>query len=131
MRLMIQPRLDRQLCLLKRTTQQDAEGFSYEVWQEYSPLWAGRERITANEQALALQTRGAQIDRMRIRFLSCLEDPASLGNYRVRFAGRNYDLISCVEDLRDNCPRRQWMLMTIGFIEGQPTLKATDVPAAV
>ena len=127
--LVIAPRLDRKVCLLKRTEQRDAEGFAYEVWQEVAEMWAGRERITANEQSLAMQTRGAQIDRMRIRYLACLEDESNLGNYRVRFNGRDYNIVSCIEDLRH--PRRAWMLITLGFIQGQPTLTSADVPASV
>lgn len=125
----MQPRLDRKVCLLLRTVQQDAAGFSYETWKEAGLIWGGRDRVTANEQALAMQTRGAQVERMRIRFMPCLEDERTLADYRARFNGKDYDIISCVEDLR--YPRRQWMLLTIGFIQGQPTLKVADVPAAV
>jgi len=117
------------MCLLKRTEQRDVDDFAYEVWQVVGDIWAGRERITANEQSMAMQTRGAQIDRMRIRFMACLEDPAALGSYRFRFNGRDYNIISCVEDLRYD--RRKWMLATLGFIEGQPTLTTADVPATV
>lgn len=125
----IQPRLDRKICLLKRTTQQDTDGFTYEVWADQFELWVGRERVTANEQAAALQTRGVQVERFRLRYLSCLEDESTLGDYRVRFNGRVYNVISCVEDLRHE--RRQWMLLSAGFIEGQPTLATADVPAAI
>jgi SPP1 family predicted phage head-tail adaptor len=124
---MIQPRLDRKICLLSRTVVRDTAGFASETWSEKFPMWAGRERVTANEQATALQTRGVQIDKMRIRFLACLEDESTLGNYRVEFEGRTYNILSCVEDLRE--VRRAWMILTLGFVEGQPTLAAADIPA--
>ena len=125
----IQPRLDRKICLLERTIQRDAQGFAYETWIERSELWAGREKVTANEQSSALQTRGIQVDKFRIRFSACLEDESTLGNYRITFNGRTYNIISAVEDLRE--VRRAWMVLTVGFVEGQPTLAAADVPAAV
>jgi len=125
----MQPRLDRQICLLKRTVQRDAEGLSYETWALGSPVWVGRERVTANEQSTALQTRGIEVDKLRLRFIACLEDQDNQSNYRVRMNGKDYKLISCVEDLR--APRRQWMIMTIGYVQGEPTLTVTDVPAAV
>lgn len=125
----IQPRLDRKLCLLKRTEQRDAEGFAYETWESQFDLWAGRERITANDQAIALQTRATQLEKFRIRYLRCLEEETAPGDYRAQYNGRTYDIISAVEDIRYE--RRQWMLLTIGFVEGQPTLSAADVPAAV
>ena len=125
----MQPRLDRKLCLLKRTVQRDAAGNAYETWAEIGDLWAGRDRVTANDQMLALQMRGKQVDRLHIRFMQCLEDESALAEYRVRFNGRDYELISCVENLRHE--RRQWMLLTIGYIQGQPTLTTADVPPAV
>lgn len=124
---MIQPRLDRQLTLLKRSIVRDAAGFASETWAECSSMWAGREKVTANEQATALQTRGIQIEKMRIRFMDCLEDESTLGDYRIGFNGRNYSILSCVEDLRE--VRRGWMIITMGFVEGQPTLAVTDVAA--
>lgn len=122
-------RLDRNLCLLKRTEQRDAEGFAYETWLEQFPLWAARERITANDQATALQTRATQLEKFRIRYLRCLEDESAPANYRVQYNDRTYVLVSAVEDMRYE--RRMWMLLTVGFIEGQPTLTIADVPAAV
>jgi len=125
----IQPRLDRKVCLLERTEQRDAEGFAYEVWTETNSLWAGRERVTATEQSTALQTRGVQVEKLRIRFLPCLEDESNLGEYRARMNGRDYNILGAIEDLRE--PRRAWMILTLGFIQGQPTLTTADVPAAV
>lgn len=126
---MPQPRLDRKLCLLKRTEQRDANGFAYETWAHQFDLWAGRERITANDQAIALQTRATQLEKFRIRYLRCLEDESAPGDYRVQYNGRTYVIVSCPEDLRYE--RRQWMTLTIGFVEGQPTLTTADVPASV
>lgn len=105
----------------------DAAGFASETWLECDSMWAGRERVTANEQATALQTRGAQIDKMRVRFAAYLEDESTLGDYRAVFNGRHYNIISAVEDLRE--VRREWMTLTLGFIQGQPTLTAADIPA--
>lgn len=124
---MIQPRLDRKLCLLYRTVIRDTAGFASETWEGKYEIWAGRERVTANEQATALQTRGVQVEKMRIRFLACLENEGTLGDYRVTFDGRTYSILSCVEDLRE--VRRAWMIITLGFVEGQPTLAASDVAA--
>lgn len=129
LRAKMQPRYDRKLCLLKRTVQQDAQGFTNESWADVGELWAGRDRVTANEQYLALQTRGLQIERLRIRFRSCLESPTAPNDYRVQFNGRTYQIVSCVEDLK--MPRRQGMILTIGFVDGQPTLTTADLPEAV
>jgi len=115
--------------LLKRTEQRDAAGFAYETWTEVNQLWAGRERVTANEQSTALQTRGVQVDKFLVRYCSILDDESLLGSYRISFNGRTYNIISAVEDLRR--PRLSWMILTVGYIEGQPTLAAADVPAAV
>jgi head-tail adaptor len=129
--LVIQPRLDRKICLLKRTQQRDAAGFAYETWdKDWMPeIWAGRERVTANDQSLALQTRATQIDKFRVRYMRCLESETAPGDYRVKYNGRTYVLISAVEDIRYD--RLQWMLLTVGFVEGLVTLEASDVPAAV
>ena len=124
---MIQPRMDRMICLLSRTEKRDTAGFASETWSEGGNMWAGRERVTANEQSTALQTRGVQIEKLRIRFMDCLENEATLGDYRVKMNGRTYNIISAVEDLRE--VRRAWMTLTIGFVEGQPTLTHNDVAA--
>ena len=126
---MNEPRLDRKLCLFERTIQRDAQGFAYETWAEKTQLWAGRERVTANEQATALQTRGVQMDRFLVRYCDCLEAESALGGYRIGFNGRTYNIVSAIEDLRR--PRRSWMILSVGFVEGQPTLAAADVPAAI
>lgn len=124
---MIQPRLDRKITILKRTVVRDSAGFASETWAECDCMWAGREKVTANEQATALQTRGVQVDKMRIRFLAYLEDESTLGDYRAVYNERTYAIFSAVEDLRE--VRRAWMTLTIGFIQGQPTLAVTDVAA--
>jgi hypothetical protein len=59
--------------------------------------------------------------------MECLENEATLGDYRVTMNGRTYSIISAVEDLRE--VRRAWMVLTIGFVEGQPTLTRNDVAA--
>jgi SPP1 family predicted phage head-tail adaptor len=128
LRLVIQPRLDRKLCLTERTLQRDAQGFAYETWADKNDLWAGCEKVTANEQSTALQTRGVQVVKFRVRYVECLADESALGNYRIGYDGRTYNILSAVEDLRYS--RRAWMLLTVGFVEGQPTLAASDVPAA-
>lgn len=125
----MQSRLDRKICLLKRTEQRDAQGFAYEVWSEEFELWAARERITANDLASALQTRATQIEKFRVRYLRCMEDATAPANYRVKYNGRVYNLVSAIEDLRYE--RMQWMLLTVGYVEGQPTLTTADVPPAV
>ena len=124
---MIQPRMDRMICLLTRTEKRDTAGFASETWDAGGEIWAGREKVTANEQSTALQTRGVQIEKLRIRFMECLEDESTLGNYRVKMNGRTYTIISAVEDLRE--VRHAWMVLTIGFVEGQPTLTRNDVAA--
>jgi head-tail adaptor len=113
--------------LLTRTEIRDAAGFASETWSAGGDIWAGRERVTANEQSTAMQTRGVQVEKLRIRFMECLENEATLGDYRVTMNGRTYSIISAVEDLRE--VRRAWMVLTIGFVEGQPTLTRNDVAA--
>jgi head-tail adaptor len=122
----IQPRLDRQICLYKATQSLDTASAPVTTWSEQFQLWCGREQVSANEQQSVFATRGTQIDRLRVRYLACLEDPDALQNYRVHMNGRYYDLVSAVEDLRYG--RREWMLLTLAYTQGEPTLTTATVP---
>lgn len=126
---MHQPRLDHKVTLLKREEIRDPQGFASEVWQDLEPaIWAGRERVTANEQTLALQTRATQVEKLNIRYIRFLDDPESAGSYRVRYNGRVYVLVSALPDYRFG--RNEWMTLTLGFVQGLVTLQLSDIPAA-
>lgn len=123
---MIQPRLDRKICVFQATQSLDSAGAPVTTWAHPFELWCGRENVSGNEQQTALATRGTQIERLRIRFIPCLEDPDASQNYRVQMSGRYYDLVSAVEDLRYG--RREWMLLTLAYTQGEPTLTTATVP---
>ena len=123
---MIQPRLDRKICLYKATQSLDTASAPVTTWSKQFELWVGREQVSANEQQSVFATRGTQVDRVRARYIPCLEDPSALQDYRIEMNERFYDLVSCVEDLRFG--RRQWMLLTLAYTQGEPTLTTATVP---
>lgn len=125
---MIQPRLDRKLMVLKRTVTPDGAGSPVETWAEQFILWAGRESAAGGEQFVANENRNTQAEQMRGRFIPCLEAQTATGEYRIRYNGRDYDLLSAIEDLRAGMSRRTWMIFTMSFVQGEPTLTTATIP---
>lgn len=118
--------LDRRITLLTRTVVVDSAGAPVETWAiSRPPLWAGRVANSGNESQQAGTTRATNGETLRIRWLETLNTPAAPGTYRVRHNGRDWNLGAAIEDTSQ--PRRTYMLLSLSFTQGEPTL--TAVPA--
>lgn len=116
--------LDRRLCLLARTVSTDGAGSPVETWRDAGPLWAQKVELRGNEAVSSGSNRSTVAATYRIRFRSDLEAATAPGAFRVRAEGRDFDILSALEDTKQ--PRRAFMLLSLAYVQGEPVL--TSVP---
>ncbi len=119
------PRLDRKICLLRRTKTADGAGAPVELWSEVADMWAGLVELRGAEAVSSGAMRAELKLGLRIRYLRCLNSISAPGEYRVRYNSATYDVLSVVEDLKQ--PRQSFQLLTLSHVEGQPTLSSVPV----
>ena len=118
-------KLDRPFTLLARTQAVDGAGAPVETWAAVAGLlWAEEVKVAGAEANSAGTPRATRALTLRVRYNASLEAIAAPGAYRVRYAGRDYDLTAAVEDT--SRARRAFQLLTLDHIQGHPTL--TSVP---
>lgn len=120
-------KLDRPLALLSRTQATDGAGVPVETWAALPGIvWGEQVEVRGSEPISNGTPRASRALTMRIRYNATLEAISAPGAYRIRYAGRDYDLAAAVEDT--SRARKAFQLLTLEHIEGQPTL--TSVPTA-
>lgn len=120
--------LDRRICLLQRTVTSDAAGYPVETWIEVdNRVWAQKITLTGSEAQSAGSTRSTVDTIYRIRYRSDLAAATTPGVFRIRAEGRDHNILSALEDVTRGMPRRAYMLLSLSYVQGEPTL--TSVPA--
>jgi SPP1 family predicted phage head-tail adaptor len=116
--------LDRRLCLLQRTVTADGAGSPVETWSDAGIMWGQRVEVRGNEAQASGANRSTVAASYRVRYRSDLAAAEASGKFRVRTEGRDYDILSALEDTSQ--PRRSYMLLSLSCVQGEPTL--TSVP---
>lgn len=117
--------LDRRLTLLTRTVATDAAGAPVDTWLENGFVWAQRLPAVGGESVLSGANRSTVAASYRVRYRADLAAADATGKIRIRTDGRDYDLLSALED--DKQPRRAFMILALAYTQGEPTL--TAIPA--
>lgn len=122
-------RLDRRLCLLQRTVNTDGAGSPVETWTEVdNRVWAEKTALAGAEALTAGSTRSTVSTVYRIRYRADLAAADASGKFRIRAEGRDHNIVAALEDMGRGMPRRAYMLLSLSYVQGEPTL--TSVPAA-
>lgn len=116
--------LDRRITLMRRTVVADGAGAPVETWADCGTIHGQRLQANGREMFAAGANRSNVAEAFRVRFSQALNDPASSGNLRARYNGRDYNIESALEDPDASLPRRAYMLLALSYVQGEPTLRA-------